>query len=74
MTEDKTKLKEYFDQITPKHHYWRNKNRYYYSYIENHISFIVPQGKKVLEVGCGTGEFLIRLKPSKGLGIDISEK
>lgn len=74
MTEDKTKLKEYFDQIAPKHRHWRNKNRYYYSYIENHISFIVPQGKKVLEIGCGTGEFLIALKPSKGLGIDISEK
>lgn len=74
MTEDKIKLKEYFNNIAPKHHHWRNKNRYYYSYIENHISFIVPQGKKVLEIGCGTGEFLIRLKPSKGLGIDISEK
>lgn len=74
MTEDKIKLKEYFDKIAPKHHHWRNKNRYYYSYIENHISFIVPQGEKVLEIGCGTGEFLIALKPSKGLGIDISGK
>ncbi|MDE2218374.1 MAG: glycosyltransferase [Patescibacteria group bacterium] len=74
MKEDKTKLKEYFNKIVPRHHYWRNKNRYYYSYIENHISFIVPQGKKVLEIGCGTGEFLVGLKPSKGLGIDISER
>ena len=74
MSSDKTKLKEYFNKIAPKHYHWRNKNWYYYSYIENHISFIVPQGKKVLEVGCGTGEFLARLKPEKGLGIDISEK
>jgi len=74
MTENKTKLKEYFDKIALKHHHWRNKNRYYYSYIENHIYFIVPQGKKVLEVGCGTGEFLIRLKPERGLGVDISDK
>ena len=74
MTDDKIKLKEYFDKIAPKHHHWRNKNRYYYSYIENHISFIIPQGKKVLEVGCGTGELLVRLKPSKGLGVDMSNK
>jgi len=74
MTSDKTKLKDYFNKIAPKHHHWRNKNKYYYSYIENQISFVIPQGKKVLEIGCGTGEFLVRLKPERGLGVDISEK
>ena len=46
MIKDKTKLKEYFNKVAPRHHHWRSKNRYYYSYIESHISFIVPQGKK----------------------------
>ena len=28
----------------------------------------------MLEIGCGTGEFIFGLKPSRGLGVDISEK
>ncbi len=74
MIEDKTKLKEYFDKIAPRRERWRKRNSYYYSYLESHISFIVPQDKKVLEVGCGTGELLVKLKPKRGLGIDISKK
>ena len=29
---------------------------------------------RILEIGCGTGDLLARLKPSYGVGIDCSEK
>lgn len=74
MTEEKTILKEYFNKIAPNRRKWLHRNRYYYSYIESHISFHIPDGKKVLEVGCGAGQLLTNLNPSRGLGLDVSEK
>ena len=37
-------------------------------------SLMVPPGCKVVEVGCGQGDLISFLKPSHGLGIDLSEK
>ena len=34
----------------------------------------MPEGARILEIGCGTGDLLARLKPSYGVGIDCSEK
>ena len=38
------------------------------------MRFLVPEGLSVLELGCGTGSLLAALKPTRGVGIDISEK
>jgi Glycosyltransferases involved in cell wall biogenesis len=35
-------------------------------------SFNIPEGSKILEIGCCTGDLLNSLKPSRGVGIDIS--
>lgn len=68
------KIKEYFDRIATKRDIWKKKNMYYYEYIENKLlPFLIPSGKRVLEIGCGTGDLLAKLKPARGLGIDISE-
>ena len=71
---EKSKTKEYFDTIAPKRDYWKKKNRYYYDYIERFAGFLIPENKRILEIGCGTGELLAKLKPSRGLGIDFSSK
>ena len=49
---------------------WRNKNSYYHSLIESFYKFNIPKSKKVLEIGCGTGNLLNSLEPSMGVGID----
>ena len=67
-------IKKYFDQIAPNRDKWKKKSRYYYSHLESFVSFLVPENKRVLEIGCGTGDLLFKLKPSYGLGVDISEK
>ena len=68
----KRALINYFDSIAPKRDYWKHKNRYYYNYLEGFIEFLVTSGKKVLEIGSGTGSLLRRLNPSKRMGKDIS--
>jgi SAM-dependent methyltransferase len=70
----KTKLekREYFDRLAPGRDAWRRKNRYYHGFIEDLVGFMVPRGASVLEVGCGTGDLLASLAPSRGLGVDLS--
>jgi SAM-dependent methyltransferase len=37
-----------------------------------YLRFLIPEGLRVLEIGCGTGNVLAGLKPSFGLGVDFS--
>lgn len=67
-------VKKYFDQMAPDRDKWKKKSRYYYNYMESFISFLVPENKRVVEIGCGTGDLLFKLNSSYGLGVDISEK
>src|SRR3954470_678426 len=36
------------------------------------MQFLIPPGKRVLELGCGEGGLLAALKPSYGVGVDFS--
>src|SRR5262245_39126635 len=63
-----------YDRFAEERDRWRAKNRAYYSAIERLVKFVVPEGASVLEVGCGTGDLLASLKPSRGVGLDVSEK
>lgn len=66
------KVKEYFDQIAKRRNYWIKKSEYYHNQIEKLIQFLIPSSKRVLEVGCGTGDLIHAVKPSYGMGIDIA--
>ena len=37
-----------------------------------YLRFLIPEGLKILELGCGIGNTLAGLKPSLGLGVDFS--
>ena len=67
-------IKRHYDELAESRDHFRVKNRYYYSLLEKQYRYFIPEGKKVLEVGCSTGELLNALKPSLGVGIDISAK
>ena len=72
-SEKKRAIRERFDRLAANREYWQNKNNYYYEDQKRYLRFLVPEGKHVLEVGCGLGDLLAALKPSRGLGIDLSE-
>lgn len=61
-----------FDAMAPERDEWKDKNRYYYDYLEKFMAFLIPPNRTVLETGSGTGDLLAGLRPSRGLGIDVS--
>ena len=38
-----------------------------------YLKFLIPEGARVLELGCGTGDLLAALEPGFGVGVDFSE-
>ncbi len=67
-------MRKHFDNISSQYDMWKRKNDYYYSQLKRLFSSIIPPGKKVLEIGCGTGDVLNSVSPKEGLGVDISPK
>ncbi len=51
---------------------WREKASAFHREDEAYLKFLIPKGKRVLEIGCGIGDTLASLEPSYGLGIDFS--
>lgn len=64
----------YFDSVAEERAKWRKKGAYYHRELERYFQFLIPPNSLVLEIGCGTGELLASLRPSRGLGIDFSPK
>ena len=50
----------------------RRRHRYFYRYLTRILRVRVPEGLRILDLGCGAGHLLSALKPSHGVGIDIS--
>lgn len=53
------------------------RNRFNAAYRENDrkfMRFLIPPGKRVLELGCGQGTLLAALEPSYGVGVDFGAK
>lgn len=45
---------------------------YYRRRLQQVYSLLIPEGARVLEIGCGPGDLLASLKPGYGLGVDFS--
>lgn len=67
-------LHDYFEKLAANRDKWNKRNRFYHRILEKHFSFIIPEGSKVIELGCGTGDLLNAVKPSLGIGVDFSEE
>src|ERR1700675_45261 len=50
---------------------WRKFNAAYHEDDRKFMQFLIPPGKRVLELGCGRGDLLAALKPSYGVGVDF---
>ena len=45
---------------------------YFHEYLARVLQARIPAGQRVLDVGCGEGELLAALRPSRGVGVDLS--
>jgi SAM-dependent methyltransferase len=68
----KREISARFDRLSIERTSWQERARYYYQDQLHYLRFLVPEGLRILEVGCGLGDQLAGLKPKRGLGIDLS--
>lgn len=69
----KQAIREFFDRLAEERDGWVRRNEFFYASDRDYMRFLVPQGARVLELGCGTGQLLASLDPAHGVGLDISE-
>jgi ubiquinone/menaquinone biosynthesis C-methylase UbiE len=72
LTAKKKAIRDHFDACAPHRLSWEQRARAYYEDQTRYLKFLVPEGLRVLEIGSGLGNLLAALKPSRGLGIDLS--
>lgn len=68
----KEELRDFFDRTAPARPRWLKRNQFYHKSLQRYFSFIVAEGSRVAEIGCGRGDLLAAMKPSYGVGIDFS--
>lgn len=72
--EKKRELTLHFDAMAGQRDRWKAKNAYYHRSLERLCGRFVPPGRRVLELGCGTGDLFAALAPDPetSLGVDLS--
>jgi SAM-dependent methyltransferase len=65
---------DHWDDIAQKMDRWKGWGGYYHQRLTEIYHFLVPQGQKILEIGCSLGDLLAALKPAVGVGVDFSPK
>jgi len=50
----------------------RRWGRHYHELLKDIFRFIIPEGLRVLELGCAEGDLLASLRPVRGVGVDLS--
>jgi SAM-dependent methyltransferase len=70
----KAKIREMADWQAQERDTWIARNAFYYEDDYRYMRFLIPEGLRVLDLGCGTGRLLASLKPSYGVGIDMSRE
>ena len=64
----------HWDKIAENLDRWNRCNSYYNKRLREVAKFMVMSGRRVIEIGCGTGDLLASLEPSYGVGVDFSSQ
>jgi SAM-dependent methyltransferase len=70
----KQAIRDLSDHLAEDRDAWIRWNDAFHADDRRYLRFLIPPGRSVLDIGCGTGERLARLEPQRGVGIDISSK
>jgi SAM-dependent methyltransferase len=69
----KEKIRDHSERIAAQRRAMRARAQFFYEEDVRYLRFLIPDGARVLELGCGTGEVLASLNPSYGVGVDFSQ-
>jgi SAM-dependent methyltransferase len=72
-TERKQRMLEETESQASEREAWIARHRFFYDEDWRYMRFLVPQGKRVLDLGCGAGELLNAVQPAEGIGVDFSQ-
>src|SRR5258708_11664390 len=72
MSARKRDIRRLADASAPERRKWLARAAFFHHEDLLYLKFLIPQGARVLELGCGTGDLLAALKPSFGVGVDFS--
>lgn len=61
-----------FDKYIAERERFATHSAAYHEAITRLCRFVIPEGQSVLEIGCATGDLLAAVRPSRGVGIDLS--
>ncbi|MBU1726448.1 MAG: glycosyltransferase [Candidatus Omnitrophica bacterium] len=70
----KNEIISFFNSIATTRDLWIRRNSYYHDELERLMTFLIPPDASVLDIGSSTGVLLNKLRPSRGVGIDLSDK
>src|SRR6266516_6943865 len=73
MSARKRDIRRLADASAPERGQWLARAAFFHQEDLRYLKFLIPEGLRVLELGCGTGDLLAALKPSFGVGVDFSE-
>ncbi len=66
------KRRAHWDRVSAAYGRPGRAGAFYHRLVARLFSFLVPPGRRVLELGCGQGDLLAALAPSLGVGVDFS--
>jgi SAM-dependent methyltransferase len=73
MSPRKQAIRSLSDSCSADREKWLRRGAFFHREDLLYLRFLIPEGSRVLELGCGTGHLLAALKPSFGVGVDFSE-
>lgn len=69
--------REFLDYVEADLHEQDRRGKFNAAYREDDrkfMRFLIPPGKRILELGCGRGDLLAALQPSYGVGVDFGAR
>jgi SAM-dependent methyltransferase len=66
-------IADFYDELAPRDDEWVRKVDAYRELVHGVYSTLIPPGHRVLEIGSARGDLLATLRPSRGVGVDVSE-
>jgi SAM-dependent methyltransferase len=72
MSARKRAIRDASEKLAPDIDKWHQRNRYFHDKDARYLQFLIRLELRVLDLGCGNGDLLSRLRPAEGIGVDFS--